>query len=220
MDRRCELFRMPPRASNCQETHRALQHQNTVEDIYNLMTFTNVTTWKGLIYQTRFGQLGVAHTDLWDLFFQGSYDDAGVGRFPSYICSLGSDVGGWCIQVDSAHVHPHSRFHRAGGHKLPELRSADKTLTPRCFLLRTPSRRAHTKFTITSRKSGRVIVVVVVSSNNPTSQSQTNPERSQSGGRELVPTRIRSRTPCSCTFRRRCTSDTETNRVISKTLSM
>ena len=53
--------------------------QNTIEDIYNLMYYTNVSTWKDLIYQTQQGQLGVAHTNLWDLFYQGSYDDAGVG---------------------------------------------------------------------------------------------------------------------------------------------
>ena len=64
--------------------------QNTIEDIYNLMFYTNTTTWNGLIYQTRVGQLGVTHLDLWDLYFGGSYDDAGVGHrfrwvFPSVV---------------------------------------------------------------------------------------------------------------------------------------
>ncbi|KAF9790435.1 Six-hairpin glycosidase [Thelephora terrestris] len=50
---------------------------NTVEDIYNLMSYTNVSTWRNLVYQTQLGQLGVTHLDLWDIFFGGSYDDAG-----------------------------------------------------------------------------------------------------------------------------------------------
>lgn len=59
------------------EGNRLWTDANTIEDIYNLMYFTNVTTWKNLIYQTRIGQLGVTHLNLWDLVFGGSYDDAG-----------------------------------------------------------------------------------------------------------------------------------------------
>lgn len=55
--------------------------KNTVEDIYNLMSLKNVDTWKGLIYQTQVGQMGRSHLDLWDLYFGGSYDDAGVSSF-------------------------------------------------------------------------------------------------------------------------------------------
>ncbi|KAF9642923.1 Six-hairpin glycosidase [Thelephora ganbajun] len=50
---------------------------NTIEDIYNLMHLSNVSTWRDLIYQTQIGQLGLAHLDLWDFFFNGSFDDAG-----------------------------------------------------------------------------------------------------------------------------------------------
>lgn len=55
--------------------------QNTIEDIYNLMFLKNVTTWNNLIYQTQLGQLGLGHLDLWDFFFNGSFDDAGVCRY-------------------------------------------------------------------------------------------------------------------------------------------
>ena len=59
---------------------RALHLQNTIEDIYNLMAFSNTNTWKNLIYQTQLGLLGVTHLDLWAIYFGGSYDDAGVGH--------------------------------------------------------------------------------------------------------------------------------------------
>lgn len=42
------------------------------------MTLKNVHNWDDLIYKTRVGQLGVAHLDVWDLYFRGSFDDAGV----------------------------------------------------------------------------------------------------------------------------------------------
>jgi len=37
----------------------------------------NVNTWQDLIYHTQIGLLGVIHLDLWELYFNGSYDDAG-----------------------------------------------------------------------------------------------------------------------------------------------
>jgi len=55
--------------------------QNTVEDIYNLMSLKKGTTWKDLIYQTRIGQMGLTHLGLWDFFFNGSFDDAGVSCY-------------------------------------------------------------------------------------------------------------------------------------------
>jgi len=49
------------------------------------MTLKNVNTWKDLIYKTRTGQAGVVHLGLWNLYFGGSFDDAGVGsRFDVY----------------------------------------------------------------------------------------------------------------------------------------
>ena len=52
--------------------------QNTVEDIYNLMSLKRITTWKDLIYQTQVGRMGLTHLNLWEFFFNGSFDDAGV----------------------------------------------------------------------------------------------------------------------------------------------
>ena len=64
-------------AANTEFTARPFQ--NTIEDIYNLMSLKNVNTWKDLIYQTQIGQTGRAHLNTWDLYFGGSFDDAGVG---------------------------------------------------------------------------------------------------------------------------------------------
>ena len=61
--------------------YAARRFQNTIEDLYNLMSLKNVNTWKDLIYQTQVGQMGRSHLNLWDLYFGGSYDDAGVGSF-------------------------------------------------------------------------------------------------------------------------------------------
>ena len=70
-----------PLRSTANVEHAGHRFQNTIEDIYNLMSLKNVNTWKGLIYQTRIGQMGRSHLNLWDLYFGGSYDDAGVGSF-------------------------------------------------------------------------------------------------------------------------------------------
>ena len=56
----------------------ARHFQNTIEDIYNLMSLTNVDTWKSLIYDTKIGKLGVTQQSDWDIPFDGSFDDAGV----------------------------------------------------------------------------------------------------------------------------------------------
>jgi len=55
--------------------------QNTIEDIYNLMSLTNVDTWKSLIYDTKIGKLGVAQQSGWDIPFGGSFGDAGVRSY-------------------------------------------------------------------------------------------------------------------------------------------
>ena len=61
-------------------TQFAARHfQNTIEDIYNLMSLKNVDTWKSLIYDTKIGNLGVTQQSDWDIPFDGSFDDAGVG---------------------------------------------------------------------------------------------------------------------------------------------
>ena len=57
----------------------ARRFQNTIEDIYNLMSLTNVDTWKSLIYDTYIGKLAVTGQSDWDIPFHGSFDDAGVG---------------------------------------------------------------------------------------------------------------------------------------------
>jgi len=58
--------------------------QNTIEDIYNLMSLTNVDTWKSLIYNTKIGKLAVTGQSNWDTPFDGSFDDAGV----SFHCDI------------------------------------------------------------------------------------------------------------------------------------
>jgi len=42
----------------------ARHFQNTIEDIYNLMSLKNVNTWRDLIYQTTIGQMGLGHMNL------------------------------------------------------------------------------------------------------------------------------------------------------------
>lgn len=57
---------------------------NSIEDIYNLMSLANVDTWSNLIYESQVGIAGNAHVDsAWDLYFGGSYDDAGVYFVPT-----------------------------------------------------------------------------------------------------------------------------------------
>ena len=73
------VSRSPHRTAAVNAEFSARRFQNTIEDIYNLMSLKNVNTWKDLIYQTQVGQMGRSHLDLWDLYFGGSYDDAGVG---------------------------------------------------------------------------------------------------------------------------------------------
>ena len=65
-------------AANVEPTAR--RFQNTIEDIYNLMSLTNVDTWRDFIYQTEIGGLARSQSDNWlDGYFDGSFDDAGVG---------------------------------------------------------------------------------------------------------------------------------------------
>jgi len=59
----------------------ARHFQNTIEDIYNLMSLTSVDTWKPLIYDTKIGKLGITPQSDWDIPFGGSFDDAGVGSY-------------------------------------------------------------------------------------------------------------------------------------------
>jgi len=86
--------------------------QNTIEDIYNLMSLKNFTTWRDLIYQTQIGQMGLAHLNLWDFFFNGSFDDAGVGRHLNANDRRGPNDGRLTHTVDAALAYPHPRFHR------------------------------------------------------------------------------------------------------------
>ena len=71
----------PPRHRVANIEFAVRRFQNTIEDIYNLMSLMNDNTWRDLIYQTQVGQLGVAHQNAWDSYFGGSFDDAGVGSY-------------------------------------------------------------------------------------------------------------------------------------------
>ena len=95
--------------------------QNTVEDIYNLMSLKDVTTWKDLIYQTRIGQMGLTHLGLWDFFFNGSFDDAGVSCYLNVNDLRRPNEGRLMHTVGAALVYPHPRFHRIGGRELREI---------------------------------------------------------------------------------------------------
>ena len=56
--------------------------QNTIEDIYNLMSLMNFDTWKGFIYETGIGKYAQEQSGSWiDRLFNGSFDDAGVGPY-------------------------------------------------------------------------------------------------------------------------------------------
>ena len=76
------------------------------------MYLKNIATWKDLIYQSNIGQMGLAHLDLWDFYFDGSYDDAGVGCHLDGHDYRGSEQGRLTHIVGAALVHPHPRFHR------------------------------------------------------------------------------------------------------------
>jgi len=102
--------------------------QNTIEDIYNLMSLRNVNTWRDLIYQTPIG-----HMNLWDFYFNGSFDDAGVGHDLNAPACWRSDGGRSTHTVGVALVYPHTRLRGTNKRRLSEIRGTDEPSTSRAL---------------------------------------------------------------------------------------